>query len=77
MEVHQVDPEAITNEHTKIASGYLRSTIVEGLNDISIGALAEFDTQFTQFHGSYQQEDRDMPDEGLAQGRSWCMCKRS
>ncbi len=39
----------------KIASNYLRGTIVEGLADKSTGAIAESDTQLTKFHGTYMQ----------------------
>lgn len=68
IEVHEAEPEPITNEHIKIASGYLRGTIAEGLADTTTGALAESDTQLTKFHGIYQQDDRDIRDERLAQG---------
>ncbi|KAK4705861.1 sulfite reductase (NADPH) hemoprotein beta-component, partial [Phenoliferia sp. Uapishka_3] len=60
--------EPITNEHIKIASNYLRGTIVEGLNDKSTGALAESDGQLTKFHGIYQQDDRDIREERKAAG---------
>jgi sulfite reductase (NADPH) hemoprotein beta-component len=60
--------EPITNEHIKIASNYLRGTIVEGLQDTSTGALAESDGQLTKFHGIYQQDDRDIRDERKANG---------
>lgn len=60
--------EPITNEHIKIASNYLRGTIVEGLNDKTTGALAESDGQLTKFHGIYQQDDRDIREERKAAG---------
>lgn len=60
--------EPITNEHIKIASNYLRGTIVEGLADTTTGALAESDGQLTKFHGIYQQDDRDIRDERKAAG---------
>ncbi|KAL8276986.1 hypothetical protein RQP46_010621 [Phenoliferia psychrophenolica] len=60
--------EPITNEHIKIASNYLRGTILEGLADKSTGALAESDGQLTKFHGIYQQDDRDIRDERKAAG---------
>lgn len=60
--------EPITNEHIKIASNFLRGTIVEGLNDKSTGALAESDGQLTKFHGIYQQDDRDIREERKAAG---------
>ena len=68
IEVHEEEPEPITNEHIKAASSYLRGTIVEGLEDTSTGALAVSDTQLTKFHGIYQQDDRDIRDEREAQG---------
>ncbi|KAG5637790.1 hypothetical protein H0H81_003182 [Sphagnurus paluster] len=68
VEVTEAEPEPITNEHIKAASGYLRGTIVEGLEDASTGALAPSDTQLTKFHGIYQQDDRDIRDERQAQG---------
>ena len=68
VEVTEAEPEPITNEHIKAASGYLRGTISEGLQDTSTGALAPSDGQLTKFHGIYQQDDRDIRDERTAQG---------
>ncbi|KAJ3784367.1 hypothetical protein GGU10DRAFT_357991 [Lentinula aff. detonsa] len=68
IEVTEIEPEPITNEHIKAASNYLRGTILEGLEDNSTGALAPSDGQLTKFHGIYQQDDRDIRDERLAQG---------
>ena len=68
VEIIEAEPELITNEHIKAASGYLRGTISEGLEDFSTGALAPSDTQLTKFHGIYQQDDRDIRDERQAQG---------
>ena len=68
IEIHEAEPEPITNEHIKAASSYLRGTIVEGLADTGTGALAPSDTQLTKFHGIYQQDDRDIRDEREAQG---------
>jgi sulfite reductase (NADPH) hemoprotein beta-component len=68
VEVTEAEPEPITNEHIKAASGYLRGTIAEGLEDTTTGALAAADTQLTKFHGIYQQDDRDIRDERQAQG---------
>jgi sulfite reductase (NADPH) hemoprotein beta-component len=50
-------------ERIKESSRYLRGTIVESLADPITGALAERDTQLIKFHGSYQQDDRDLRDE--------------
>lgn len=68
IEVHEAEPEPITNEHIKAASSYLRGTIAEGLEDSSTGALAPSDGQLTKFHGIYQQDDRDIRDERQAEG---------
>src|SRR6187402_3291944 len=48
------------NEGIKIRSNYLRGTIAEGLADLSTGSLSEDDQQLIKFHGSYQQDDRDL-----------------
>ncbi|KAJ7093118.1 hypothetical protein C8R44DRAFT_815615 [Mycena epipterygia] len=68
IEVTEAEPEAITNEHIKAASQYLRGTILEGLEDTTTGAIAPSDGQLTKFHGIYQQDDRDIRDERQAQG---------
>jgi sulfite reductase (NADPH) hemoprotein beta-component len=51
------------NEGVKIASDYLRGTIMEGLADSSTGSLSADDQQLTKFHGIYQQDDRDIRKE--------------
>jgi sulfite reductase (NADPH) hemoprotein beta-component len=48
------------NETIKINSNYLRGTIAEGLADLSTGSMAEDDQQLLKFHGTYQQDDRDL-----------------
>ena len=53
-------PEA---EKIKRESRYLRGTITESLADAATGAISEDDTKLTKFHGSYQQDDRDVRDE--------------
>lgn len=62
------EPPPITNEDIKIASNYLRGTILEGLKDTSTGAISASDQQLTKFHGTYMQDDRDVRDERKAQG---------
>jgi sulfite reductase (NADPH) hemoprotein beta-component len=62
IQVHEAEPPTITNENIKIASNYLRGTIVQGLLDQSTGALAPSDGQLTKFHGIYEQDDRDIRD---------------
>ena len=62
------EPPPITNEDIKIESNFLRGTIAEGLEDKSTGAISAPDQQLTKFHGTYQQDDRDLRDERKAQG---------
>ncbi|KIW94155.1 sulfite reductase (NADPH) hemoprotein, beta-component [Cladophialophora bantiana CBS 173.52] len=62
------EPPPLTNEDIKLASNYLRGTIAEGLADTSTGAISASDQQLTKFHGTYQQDDRDLRDERKAQG---------
>jgi sulfite reductase (NADPH) hemoprotein beta-component len=50
-------------ETIKAASKRLRGTLVEGIADPVTGAIADADTQLIKFHGSYQQDDRDLRDE--------------
>lgn len=55
------------NEGIKTRSNYLRGSILQGLADPLSGSIAEDDTQLTKFHGIYQQDDRDLRQERLAQ----------
>jgi len=48
------------NEYIKIKSNYLRGTIAEGLADESTGSISKDDEQLLKFHGTYQQDDRDI-----------------
>jgi sulfite reductase (NADPH) hemoprotein beta-component len=48
------------NEGIKTRSNYLRGTIAEGLADLSTGSMVEDDQQLLKFHGTYQQDDRDI-----------------
>jgi sulfite reductase (NADPH) hemoprotein beta-component len=54
-------------EAIKKASRGLRGTIVESLQDPLTGALREPDQQLIKFHGSYQQDDRDLRGERARQ----------
>lgn len=47
-------------EGIKTRSRQLRGTIAEGLQDPITGAISDDDTQLIKFHGSYQQDDRDL-----------------
>ncbi len=50
-------------ERIKSESRHLRGTLVESLADPLTGAIREDDTALIKFHGSYQQDDRDLRDE--------------
>jgi sulfite reductase (NADPH) hemoprotein beta-component len=61
-------PEAEANapspfEIIKENSNYLRGTITESLNDPLTGALKADDQVLIKFHGTYQQQNRDIDDE--------------
>ncbi len=50
-------------EHIKAASDGLRGTLRASLADPLTGAIAVDDTSVLKFHGSYQQDDRDVREE--------------
>ncbi|MCU0759014.1 MAG: assimilatory sulfite reductase (NADPH) hemoprotein subunit [Steroidobacteraceae bacterium] len=50
-------------EKIKTASRLLRGTLAESVADPLTGALRDDDTQLIKFHGSYQQDDRDLREE--------------
>lgn len=50
-------------EDIKERSNFLRGTIAEGLEDRITGAISDDDNKLLKFHGSYQQDDRDLRDE--------------
>ena len=50
-------------EDIKQQSGRLRGTLVESLSNRITGALADDDQTLIKYHGSYQQDDRDVRDE--------------
>ncbi len=54
------DKKLAVNEGIKTRSNYLRGTIAEGLADLSTGSMVEDDQQLLKFHGTYQQDDRDI-----------------
>ncbi|WVQ84593.1 sulfite reductase (NADPH) hemoprotein, beta-component [Cryptococcus sp. DSM 104549] len=68
VEVVEEKEEVVANEHIKIASDYLRGTILEGLEDKTTGAISASDAQLTKFHGTYMQDDRDIRESLIAQG---------
>ena len=50
-------------EKIKGESRHLRGTLAESLRDDLTGAIREDDTVLIKFHGTYQQDDRDIRDE--------------
>lgn len=50
-------------ERIKAASRQLRGSIVEGLRDPVTNAISDDDNKLLKFHGSYQQDDRDLREE--------------
>ncbi|HEX7388392.1 MAG TPA: assimilatory sulfite reductase (NADPH) hemoprotein subunit [Castellaniella sp.] len=52
-----------TLELIKADSHFLRGTIDQGLADPTTGSISEPDTKLLKFHGSYQQDNRDVRDE--------------
>lgn len=50
-------------ERIKADSDFLRGTIAEGLANPLTGAISEDDNKLLKFHGSYQQDDRDLREE--------------
>ncbi len=50
-------------EDIKINSRRLRGTLQQGLKDPVTGSLSFDDQRLVKFHGSYQQDDRDLRDE--------------
>ncbi len=58
--IHSEDPKLSANEAIKAASRFLRGTIEEGLADATTRAMPEGDQQLLKFHGTYQQDNRDL-----------------
>src|SRR6185436_7060492 len=50
-------------ERIKAASRKLRGSLTDSVRDEVTGALRDDDTQLIKFHGSYQQDDRDIREE--------------
>ena len=55
--------ELSTVEHIKTGSRLLRGTLVDSLADPLTGSLRESDQHLLKFHGSYQQDDRELREE--------------
>lgn len=59
-----VDGDSVSElEKIKINSRFLRGTIEDGLHNPVTGAISESDNKVLKFHGSYEQDDRDLRDE--------------
>ncbi len=56
-------PKPSSFEVVKENSNYLRGTIEESLKDPLTGAIRADDQLLIKFHGTYQQQDRDVDDE--------------
>ena len=64
----QPPPEKLTEaERHKLGSNYLRGAISESLADPLTASVPEKETQLLKFHGTYQQDDRDLRNERAAQ----------
>ena len=50
-------------ERIKTGSEFLRGSLRESLADTHTGAIRDDDTTLIKFHGSYQQDDRDLREE--------------
>ena len=66
MAKEKTDPSKV--EIAKKNSNYLRGTIDETLNNPDAECFAESDLQLLKFHGSYQQDDRDLRKSRRAEG---------
>ncbi|WP_133716604.1 assimilatory sulfite reductase (NADPH) hemoprotein subunit [Methylocaldum gracile] len=55
--------QASEDEDLKARSLYLRGTIEESLADRATGAVSPEDAKLLKFHGTYQQDDRDLRNE--------------
>jgi sulfite reductase (NADPH) hemoprotein beta-component len=54
------EPKLSDSEGLKSGSNYLRGTIADGLVDLTTGSMSEKDQQLLKFHGTYQQDNRDL-----------------
>ncbi len=52
--------ELSANERIKVASNYLKGTIIDSLANVATGSMTEDEGQLLKFHGTYQQDDRDL-----------------
>ena len=56
-------PKQSEDESIKENSNFLRGTIEQSLQDSLTGAITPVDAKLLKFHGSYQQQDRDLESE--------------
>jgi sulfite reductase (NADPH) hemoprotein beta-component len=64
----QSPPENLSEaEAHKLSSNYLRGAILESLADPLTASVPERETLLLKFHGTYQQDDRDLRNERAAQ----------
>jgi len=87
MTTTDVKPVLARNELLKEASPTLAGTIAQALADPATDHFSEDDNQFLKFHGSYQQDDRDLRKTGkkyimmvrgripggIMTARQWCV----
>jgi sulfite reductase (NADPH) hemoprotein beta-component len=64
--LNQLSPNDSDIEHLKDSSHFLRGTLVESFADPLTGAITETDGQVIKYHGSYQQDDRDVRNTRIA-----------
>ena len=64
--LNQLSPDDSDIEHLKDSSNFLRGTLVEGFANPLTGAINENDIQLIKYHGSYQQDDRDVRNARIA-----------
>ncbi|MBS1213027.1 MAG: sulfite reductase hemoprotein beta-component, partial [Proteobacteria bacterium] len=60
-------PPLSDDEKLKANSNYLRGTVTASLTDAVTGAVSADDAKLLKFHGTYQQDDRDLRNERLKQ----------
>jgi sulfite reductase (NADPH) hemoprotein beta-component len=61
-------PEKLSEvEHNKAQSRYLRGSLLDSIADRLTGSITDQDNQLLKFHGSYQQDDRDLRNERARQ----------
>lgn len=64
---HVVEGKQVDAERMKTESDYLRGTIAQDLHDPITGGFSGDNFLLIRFHGMYQQDDRDIRAERVAQ----------